>query len=159
MELEKRIRRYLEGHDVLTLATVDEAGPWATPLFYVSDDSLDLFFLSDPSTRHCQAIARNPQVSAAVHGGFTAWTEIRGLQLEGQAHVVDDERAGASALARYATKFPFALALISPDRSHRFYRIRPRWLRLIDNSRGLGFKEELCRGKHAEVKVSRRAPG
>lgn len=143
MELEDRVCRYLEGHDVLTLATVDEVGPWATPLFYVSDDALDLFFLSDPTTRHCQAIARNPKVSAAIHGEFTAWTDIRGLQLEGRAHPVDDEQADERIFARYTAKFPFALPLISLDGPHRFYRIRPRWLRLIDNSRGLGFKEEL----------------
>lgn len=143
MELQEKIREYLETHDVLTLATLDEGGPWATPLYYVSDDALDLFFLSDPTTRHCQAVARNPNVSAAIHEESAAWTDIRGLQLEGRVHPVDDEQAAERVLASYTAKFPFALALASLDGPHRFYRIQPRWLRLIDNSRGLGFKEEL----------------
>ena len=143
MELQEKIREYLETHDVLTLATLDEGGPWATPLFYASGNTLDLFFLSDPTTRHCQAIARSPKVSAAIHGGFTAWTEISGLQLEGWAQIVDDEPGGEQAFTAYAAKFPFARALMPLDKPYRFYRIRPWRLRLIDNSRGLGFKEEL----------------
>ena len=45
MELTEEIREYLEAHHVLTLATMDDGGPWATPLFYVSDDAMDLYFL------------------------------------------------------------------------------------------------------------------
>ena len=35
------------------------------------------------------------------------------------------------------------LALVDPGGRHRLYRIRPRWLRLVDNGRGLGEKREL----------------
>ena len=143
MELTEEIREYLEAHHVLTLATMDDGGPWAAPLFYVSDDAMDLYFLSDPSTRHCQAIVARPHVSAAVHGGATAWQEITGLQLHGVAGALEDERAEEQALALYTAKFPFVMPLIPADGPHRIYRIRPRWLRLIDNSRGLAFKQEL----------------
>lgn len=143
MELFEEIREYLEAHHVLTLATVDDGGSWATPLFYVSDDAMDLYFLSDPSTRHCQAIAASPLVSAALHGGATVWAEITGIQLHGLAEALDDELGEERALQLYTAKFPFVLPLIPVDGPHRIYRIRPRWLRLIDNSRGLGFKQEL----------------
>jgi len=143
MELVEQIAAYLESHHVLTLATVDEAGPWAAPLFYASDRSLALYFLSDPATRHRRAIARSPRVSAAVYGGTAVWTEITGVQIDGWARAVDDEERD-HAFGRYAAKFPFALALIPPDGPYRIYQIRPRWVRLIDNARGLGFKEEIC---------------
>ena len=143
MQLMEEIREYLEAHHVLTLATCDEGGAWATPLFYVSDEALDLYFLSDPATRHCRAIVKNPEVSAAIHGGSTTWSEITGLQLHGWAGALDHEREEEYALAPYVGKFPFVMPLIPSEWSHRLYRIRPQWLRLIDNSRGLGFKEEL----------------
>lgn len=143
MGLREEIQKYLETYHVLILATVDEGGPWATPLFYASDENFDLYFLSEPSVRHSQAIARTPRVSAAVHGGSTGWTDIMGIQLDGWASAVSDELE-EHARECYEAKFPFALALVPSDRSYRFYRIRPRWLRLIDNSRGLGFKQELC---------------
>ncbi len=142
MDLEEEIFGYLQAHHVLTLATQDEAGPWATPLFYVNDEAMDLYFLSDPATRHCQAIRKSPRVSAAIHGGSTTWTEITGLQLHGWASALDDEREEEQALALYTEKFPFVMPLI-PAEPHRLYRIRPQWFRLIDNSQGLGFKQEL----------------
>lgn len=130
---------------MLTLATRDAAGAWATPLFYASDEVLDLFFLSDPGTRHCQAIARDPEVSAAIYGGAFEWSEVTGLQLAGQAWPAPD-RLEHLAEHCYGRKFRFAEALIRPGGPHRLYRIRPRWLRLIDNARGLGFKEEVSLG-------------
>ncbi len=136
-------REYLEAHHVLTLATVDDGGAWATPLFYASDERLDLYFLSDPATRHCAGIHRYPRVSAAVHDASRGWREIRGLQLRGEAGPVADAALGAG-LDRYAAKFPFALGLCRLEGPHRLYRIHPTWLRLIDNARGLGAKRELC---------------
>ena len=144
MEFMEEIREYLEAHHVLTLATCDEGGAWATPLFYVNDEALNFYFLSDPSTRHCQAIVKNPRVSAATHGGSTVWTEITGLQLDGWACALADELEEQRAFALYTAKFPFVLPMIPADGPHRLYRIRPRWFRLIDNSQGLGFKEELA---------------
>lgn len=137
------LRGYLEAHHVLTLATVDAGGPWATPLFYASDPRLDLFFLSDPATRHGMAIARNSRVSAAVHGSARAWSEVTGLQLRGEARLIAEAGELERALAIYAAKFPFALALRHPDGRHRLYRIRPRRLRLIDNTLRLGDRREL----------------
>ena len=136
-------RAYLEAHAVLTLASVDGGGAWATPLFYASDERLDLYFLSDPATRHCAAIHRDPRVSAAVYDACRSWREITGLQLRGDAGPVAEAALGAG-LARYAARFPFALGLTRPGGPHRLYRIRPTWLRLIDNARGLGAKRELC---------------
>lgn len=138
------VRTFLDRHRVLTLATVDDGGPWATPLFYASDDTLAFYFLSDPGTRHCRAMAENPRVSAAIHGDPGTWTEITGVQVDGWASVVEESEDRAHAFRCYAAKFPFALALIPPDGPYRFYRLRPRWLRLIDNSVALGYKQELC---------------
>lgn len=138
--LAERISDYLQAHDVLTLATVDDGGPWATSLFYASDEAMNLYVLSDPATRHCRAIAYNARVAATVHGQTREWTEIKGVQLWGNAGEVE---AADEVLHRYTKKFPFARDLIPAGGPHRFYRITPRWIRLIDNSRGLGFKEEL----------------
>jgi len=143
MGLADTIRAFLDRHRVLTLATVDDGGAWATPLFYASDAALALYVLSDPGTRHCRAIGHNPHVSAAIHGDPGGWSEIKGVQLHGWASAVEGPEDTAHATRCYATKFPFALALIPADGPYRFYRIRPQWLRLIDNSVRLGFKEEL----------------
>jgi len=122
------------------MATVDEGGPWATSLFYVSDEALNLYFISDPATRHSRALSRDARVAVTIHEETREWTAIQGIQLWGTAGAVE---AAEEAIARYTRKFPFAAALIPASGPFRFYRVTPRWIRLIDNSRGLGFKEEL----------------
>lgn len=136
----ERIKSYLEAHHVLTLATVDEGGAWAASLFYASDDALNLYVLSDPATRHGRAIVRDARVAVTVHGEIREWMAIRGIQLWGTAGEVTEAE---ETFTRYIEKFPFAAALIPVGGPHRFYRIAPRWIRLIDNSQGLGFKEEI----------------
>lgn len=141
-----RIKGYLKAHRVLTLATVDEGGPWGASLFYASDEALNLYVLSDPATRHGRALADGARVAGTVHGETKDWTTIQGIQLWGTAGEV---KAAEEVFARYTEKFPFAAALIRGDGPHRFYQITPAWIRLIDNSRGLGFKEEISVGRGA----------
>lgn len=141
--LLERIKSYLESHHVLTLATVDEGGAWAASLFYASDDALNLYVLSDPATRHGRAIVHDARVAATVHGETREWMAIQGIQLRGTAGEVKEAE---EVFARYTEKFPFAAALIPVGGPHRFYQITPRWIRLIDNSQGLGFKEEVSLG-------------
>lgn len=147
-----RIKGYLKAHHVLTLATVDEGGPWAASLFYASDEALNLYVLSDPATRHGRALAGGARVAATVHGETKDWTAIQGIQLWGTA---GEMKAAEGAFATYTEKFPFVAAGIRADGPHRFYQITPGWIRLIDNSRGLGFKEELSleRGAPADLLV------
>ena len=135
----QRVTAFLAAHHVLTLATVDEDGPGAAALFYAVDDAMSLYVLSDPGTRHGRALAREARVAATIQAETTDWTAITGLQLRGTARqlVEDDE-----ARRLYLSRFPFAAALMGDVAPHRFYRIAPRWMRLIDNARGLGFKEE-----------------
>jgi uncharacterized protein YhbP (UPF0306 family) len=134
-----RVKAFLAGHHVLTLATVDADGPAAAALFYAVAGAGSLYVLSDPETQHGRALARDDRVAATIQAETMDWTAITGLQLRGTAHLLaeDDE-----ARRLYFLRFPFAAALMGAGAPHRFYRIAARWVRLIDNSRGLGFKEE-----------------
>ena len=148
------IRRYLMRHTTLSLATCYGSQVWSTDLFYASDDSCQLYFVSDGTTRHCQYIAGNPQVSASISGEFSDWGEIKGLQLDGVAGIVSDlDRGGV--IEMYLAKFPSLQRLFeAPENDQErlivaqlseshFYRISPKWIRLIDNSKGFGHKEEV----------------
>jgi len=138
----------------LSLATCYGSQAWSTDLFYASDDSCQLYFVSDGTTRHCQYIAGNPQVSASISGEFSDWGEIKGLQLDGVAGIVSDlDRGGV--IEMYLAKFPSLQRLFgAPENDQErlivaqlseshFYRISPKWIRLIDNSKGFGHKEEV----------------
>lgn len=140
----------------MTLATVGPDGaPQAAAVFYAADEDLNLYFLSSPTSRHSQNLARTPRVAATVHADGQAWQAIRGLQIEGTARQVDGARALAHAARVYAGRFEFLKGLLGagdaggpavlagPVASSRFYVLRPTWMRLIDNTQGFGYKEEL----------------
>lgn len=117
-------------------------------LFYANDDSCQLYFVSIVTTLQCQHIEGNPQVSVSISGEVADWREIKGLQLDGVAGVVS-EPGRDGVIEMYLTKFPSlkklhqAYEILKPLRESRFYRISPKWIRLIDNSKGFGHKDEM----------------
>lgn len=146
--------RLLERFSTATLATVGPAGPWAAAVFFASDAELRLYFVSDPNTRHGRDLAADPRVSATVHGDCAAWSEIRGLQIEGTVEILEGA-ARTLGLECYLARFPEVKALLerpgTPDealiakrlQAASLYRLTPRWIRVIDNTRGFGFKDEI----------------
>ena len=149
--LESSINRYLVRHTTLSLATCHDGRPWSTDLFYASDDSCQLYFVSSITTLHCQHIAANPRVSVSISRQCSDWTEIKGLQLDGVAGVVS--KADRDAVTEtYLTKFPAlkqlheASEILRIFRESSFYRISPEWIRLIDNSKKFRHKDEMLFG-------------
>lgn len=152
--LRARIRRMLEEYGTVTLASTGQGGPWAATVFYASDADLRLYFVSDPRTRHGRDLAANPSVAAAIDGDVHTWNDVRGLQLEGEARILPEEER-AAAVALYLAKFPDVARLFEAPRNDServigerlrrtaFWRLTPRWVRVIDNREGFGFKEEL----------------
>ena len=146
--LKSSIGRYLARHTTLSLATCHDGRPWSTDLFYTSDDSCQLYFVSSTTTLHCQHIAANPRVSVSISRQCSDWKEIKGLQLDGVAGVVpkaDRDRVTEMYLTRFPSlkKLHKASEILSIFRKSSFYRISPEWIRLIDNSKVFGHKEEM----------------
>lgn len=151
------IRQMLEAHNTLTLATCSDDGPWAASLFFASDRHLNIYFVSDSRTRHARDILARATAVATVNADCEAWADVKGLQLEGRVSVVTGvERAAA--LAVYLAKFRDVRALFEAPagrdeetiaqrlKAANMYRLKPVWIRLIDNSRWFGYKSELALG-------------
>jgi uncharacterized protein len=143
---------YIAAHHTLTLATEQDGRPWASSLFY-ANDGFTLYFVSDPETQHAKNLKNNPRVAVTIAEDHRDWRAITGLQLEGTCEEIGHPVDAARALAVYATKFSFIgdllrapNALGSAMAKARFHRINPRWVRLIDNTRGFGHKEEIHLG-------------
>ena len=155
-ELRTRVLRYLQSHHVLTLATVGEDGPAAAALFYACDDDFTLYFLSDPKTEHCRNLRQRPAVAVTVQDNVEDWQRIQGIQLWGTAAQLEDSDEAERAWAVYTARFPFVARLRTGTESEasdpalatqfqkvRLYKVVPRRIRLIDNTRGFAHKEEL----------------
>lgn len=134
---------YLESHQVVTLATVGEAGPWAAAVFYVNE-GFDLYFLSAGHTRHARNITAHPRVAATIQEDYRDWPAIQGIQLEGDV----SQLGGAvreNAVAVYTVKYPFLAGADEQIRAAlarvNWYRLRPDLLYFIDNTQGLGHRD------------------
>ncbi len=146
---------YLAAHNTVSLATVAADGqPWAATVFYVNVGT-DLYFLSEPKTRHSQNILANGLVAATVNEDYRDWQQIKGIQLEGRAEEVSGKLELARALGAYLGKYPFVKQFLSPGQllqgvkiagktfDIRLWRLRPTRLYYLDNARGFSAREEL----------------
>lgn len=151
-DTREHILAYIAAHNTLTLATEQDGRPWASSLVY-ANDGFTLYFVSDPETRHAKNLKGNPRVAVTIADDHREWRAITGVQLEGTCEEIGHPVDAARARAVYAAKVPFIGDLLrAPDElgpamaKARFHRITPRWVRLIDNTRGLGHKEEIHLG-------------
>lgn len=151
-ELEQRIKDLLRSRSVLTLAVSDEDGVWSSPVYYASE-GFDLYFVSDPASRHCRSASEGPAVAASTYDDSAGWEKIRGLQMEGTVELVPDSELQKVRKA-YIARFPFTeIFFLQFDKlepeiaeraaSVRFFRFRPGRIVLVDNSISFGFHAEL----------------
>lgn len=171
LDLRSRALKYLREHNTMTLATTTNDEPWAACVFYANID-FDLYFISNPKIcLHCQKISENPKVSVTISEdyklrGFSDWKKIKGIQLEGEAKIVEDLSELRKAVHAYVKKYPFTklylkqvflsespnlierlllkLGIIpnfSPSTDNKFYVVKPKKVFLVDNS--LSFEKRL----------------
>lgn len=146
--LGMRVQRYLRDHNVATVATSGSGGPWAAAVFYVSD-GYTLYFLSSPTTRHCLDLAQEARVAVTIQEDYADWLEIKGVQIEGIAvEISGAEEEKARKL--YGRKFPVVgllaqapAAIVKAMAKVRWYKVVPHRLYFIDNSLGLGNRDEV----------------
>ncbi|MSR09310.1 MAG: hypothetical protein EXR82_07240 [Gammaproteobacteria bacterium] len=148
-----RIRELLVGHSTITLATAADGRSWAATVFYASDADLNLYFVSDLKTRHGREMHHDAHVTGAINHDVATWGEVIGLQIEGRTLVLEGE-ARLRALDAYLEKFPDVRRLfdrpkddnekIIASRLQRapFWQLTPSWIRLIDSTKGFGWKWE-----------------
>jgi uncharacterized protein YhbP (UPF0306 family) len=137
------VRTFLNAQSTLSLATVNADGtPQIAPLFYVSDEHLNLYWLSSARSRHSINLTERPSVAVTIYPEVWEWQQIRGLQIEGRAVAVENEER-QQALARYRDKFTLPSAFDSQIAASNFYQLTPRWLRWLDNSVKFGYKAEV----------------
>jgi uncharacterized protein len=126
----------------LTLATQGAEGPHAAPVFFAADDDLRLYFFSDPASQHSRHLAKDGRAAIAIYPPSQDWREIRGLQMQGQVQQIESGPQWDQGWACYRAKFPFVDSLKAIVAQNALYAFNPHWIRLVDNRRGFGFKQE-----------------
>ena len=161
-ELKDVILEELRQHTVLTLATIGEAGPHAVSLMY-AHDAFDIYWLSDPKTRHSEQLAASPSAAVTIAAQYEDFRKIRGLQMQGGGYRLtdtDEKTAGFDLLvARYPFLKQFAAGKLAQYLgAAAIYRFQPARLTLIDNSRSFGFKQTLELADQSGKSMDRETP-
>jgi len=138
------VEGFLQTQSILALATVDADGhPQIAPLFYVSDERLNLYWLSATTSRHSINLVLRPRVAATVYPSVWQANDIIGLQIEGEARPVGDERVREQILTLYLRKFQVPPEFDSLINASTLYRLTPSWIRWLDNSVEFNYKAEI----------------
>ncbi len=91
LNLKDLTREVLEKGYLMTLAVSDEHGAWAADVIYVFDDEMNLYWMSDPDTRHSTAITTDSQVAGTITVSNRGEGNL-GLQFSGVAEKIDGAR-------------------------------------------------------------------
>jgi uncharacterized protein YhbP (UPF0306 family) len=136
MHVGNLIREYLPGIFHMSLATSSDNKPWICEVHFAYDDQLNLYFLSKPSRRHSQEIAKNPNVAGNIVKQHRSDEKPRGVYFEGIAKLMENIDEDSPAYALYDKKFgisPNTLEEIKIDPAgHKFYKITPSNFILFD---------------------------
>ena len=125
MDINIRIGEVLRRGRLMSLATIDESGPWVSDLIYVHDDSFCLYWISRVGRRHSLAIASHPHAACSIT--IEKLKKDLGLQMEGKAQQLNAAPVVADAYwkKRGAPKVP-----ISDE--HAWYQFTPTKIELLD---------------------------
>jgi uncharacterized protein YhbP (UPF0306 family) len=118
---------------------LEGGGAHSAPVYFVRGDGFSLYWLSSPGALHSREIERAGAAAASVFQPSRRWTQLRGVQLRGEAAAVRKNRA---IIEKYQAKFRLGGELKPIISRSRLYRLEPRWMRLIDNRRGFGWNME-----------------
>ena len=153
-DLIQRIELSLTNHYTISIATATKEELWSASVFYVSDQKLNIYFISFDESKHIQDILKNKRVSATINQDVSDWMQIKGLQLQGVAYKVP-EQLRKDILNAYRKKFDSINRLLElPEtddekkiakqfNSISLFCFEPDWIRLLDNSLSFGSKEEI----------------
>ncbi len=147
--LEARVRVYLREHRTMTVATIGPDGPWSATVFYVND-GLAFWWLSKPGARHSVNLASDPRAAVTIQQDYRSPGVVQGIQMEGVVAGPTVPAAATRIMRLYLEKFPPGgddslplLSAIKAFAASRIYQFVPTRAYFIDNSLGMGHRDEL----------------
>ena len=123
-------RRLLDQSKLCAIATVSPGKrAHVNTAYFAWSPAFDIVWLSAPEARHSRNIRANPSAAVAVYRSTQTWGRAdHGIQLFGRARELRGQAARA-AERLYVDRFS---AYSSDLDAYRFYRLRPRRLKLFD---------------------------
>lgn len=137
--VRRSVLRILRANVLCSMATLtDDRLAHINTAYFSYSDELELYFLSHPSSLHCQNLAANASMAMTIFSSAQSWEgPDRGLQLFGTCRQARGhsarkaERLYGKRFAAYA-HWKAALKRSEAARQYRFYRFVPGELKILD---------------------------
>lgn len=144
--LKSELYRFMCRHNVLNLAYVASGKPSICAVWFAVSENLTIYYVSNVRTQHGSILKSGGSVAFTVQKDDQDWRLIQGVQGMGYCAPISPERRDA-AWQTYSRRFPFVIQpfadLAQVVSVITLWSIVPDWLRLVDNTKGFGHKEEL----------------
>ena len=137
----KQVQKFLEKHNTMTIATVGNEQISAAAVFYVPiKKGTSLIFVSSEKSEHITNSKENKHCAATIQEDGLEWNAIKGVQIKGNIILAKEKY-----WINYFEKYDY----IKSDKTLSYalekvnlYELKIKWVRLIDNSKGFGNREE-----------------
>lgn len=127
---------YLPKQHMMQLATVKDGQPWCCTVYYVYDQSYNLYWASLPTRRHSQEIAQHNQVAVAIPIKHINGQKVIGVQMAGSATMIEPSESIRSIAEQYAQRFgrdqQWLDDFVSGTTEHRLYKLVPSEIVVFD---------------------------
>lgn len=139
---------FLSENHVLSLALSHDDEPHCCSLMY-AHRGFDVFWVSDPASRHSQIIDAAPawRAAATIAPDYNEFSKIRGLQLIGTVSRVEKVAETSAAMRLFAKRYSFfselydrPATLAAAMLKSKVYCLVPDKVTLIDNTESFGSK-------------------
>ena len=138
-----QVAELLRSESTLALSTASDGAPRSTPLFYIADDALRLYWFSSASSEHSRTLRQNPEAAIAVYRPTADWRRIQGVQMRGRASAVAERERRSEIAAAYCERFGLGPVFKTAMARSRLYVFEPHWIRYVDNSKRFGYRFEI----------------
>ena len=88
----ERVKKFINEHNTLTLATSNNNKPAAAAVFYtyVKDENL-LLFVSSKKSEHIENCKEKPDCAATIQEDGLEWSKIKGVQIKGKLILAEEK--------------------------------------------------------------------
>ena len=103
----ENLKNFLDGQEIISIATQKDAEIWSASAYYVTDDKLNMYFISQKGSKHSQMLLKNSNLAFSV-----AWCDPKshknrkGVQGTGTCRIAKTPAELSTALKLMLKTFP-----------------------------------------------------
>ena len=89
VDIKNRVFEILNKTHLMSLGTLDDGGVWVSDVIFIFDENLNIYWMSNPDTRHSTAISKINLVSGTITQKKKSGKQNFEIQFTGKAEKID----------------------------------------------------------------------